>query len=74
VGGVYHPQHTQTGSNSSTIAADSSKGVTIPDAVDTFVSSPDGGWKYHPKHVEHFPHINKMCNITSCWIYILEHY
>jgi hypothetical protein len=28
VGGVHHPQHTQTGSNSSTIAADSSNGVT----------------------------------------------
>jgi hypothetical protein len=28
VGGVRHPQHTQTGSNSSTIAADSSNGVT----------------------------------------------
>jgi hypothetical protein len=28
VGGVRHPQHTQTGSNSSTIASDSSKGVT----------------------------------------------
>src|SRR5215475_9474928 len=28
VGGVCHPQHTQTGSNSSTIAADSSNGVT----------------------------------------------
>jgi hypothetical protein len=27
-GGVRHPQHTQTGSNSSTIAADSSNGVT----------------------------------------------
>jgi hypothetical protein len=26
--GVLHPQHTQTGSNSSTIAADSSNGVT----------------------------------------------
>jgi hypothetical protein len=26
VGGVRHPQHTQTGSNSSTIAADSSNG------------------------------------------------
>ena len=30
VGGVRHPQHTQTGSNSFTIAADSSNGVTIP--------------------------------------------
>jgi hypothetical protein len=28
VGGVRHPQHTQTGSNSSTIAADSSNGPT----------------------------------------------
>ena len=28
VGGVRHPQHTQTGSSSSTIAAGSSKGVT----------------------------------------------
>jgi hypothetical protein len=28
VGGVRHPQHTQTGSNSSTIVADSSNGVT----------------------------------------------
>jgi hypothetical protein len=28
VGGVCHPQNTQTGSNSSTIAADSSNGVT----------------------------------------------
>jgi hypothetical protein len=30
VGGVRHPQHTQTGSNSSTSAADSSNGVTNP--------------------------------------------
>jgi hypothetical protein len=28
VDGVHHPQHTQTGSNSCTIAADSSNGVT----------------------------------------------
>ena len=28
VGGVRHPQHTQSSSNSSTIAADSSNGVT----------------------------------------------
>jgi hypothetical protein len=70
VGGVRHPQHTQTGSNSSTIAADSSNGVQIPDAVDTVVFAPDDGWKYHPKHVEQFPGINKMCNVASCWIYI----
>jgi hypothetical protein len=24
----------------------------------------------HPKHVEHFPDINKLCNVASCWIYI----
>jgi hypothetical protein len=26
-------------------------------------------WKYHPKHVEQFPDINKLCNVLSCWIY-----
>ena len=25
---------------------------------------------YHPKHVEQFPYINKLCNVASCWIYI----
>jgi hypothetical protein len=68
VGGVRHPQHTLTGSNSSTIAADSSNGVT--NTVDTGVCAPDDGWKYHPKHVEQFPDINKLCNVASCWIYI----
>jgi hypothetical protein len=24
---------------------------------------------YHPKHVEQFPYINKLCNIACCWIY-----
>jgi hypothetical protein len=33
-------------------------------------ASPDDGWKYHPKHVEQFPDINKLCNVASCWIYI----
>jgi hypothetical protein len=63
---VRHPQHTQTGSNSSTIAADSSNGVTIPDAVDAVVCAPDDGWKYHPEHVEQFPDINKLCYVSSC--------
>jgi hypothetical protein len=62
---VRHPQHTQTGSNSSTIAADSSNGLT-----NTSVCTPDDGWKYYPKHVEQFPVINKLCNVASCWIYI----
>ena len=34
------------------------------------VRAPDDGWKYHPKHVEQFPDINKLCNVASCWIYI----
>jgi hypothetical protein len=70
VGGVRHPQHTLTCSNSFTRAADSSNGVTIPDAVDTVVCAPDDGWKYHPKHVEQLPDINKLCNFASCWIYL----
>jgi hypothetical protein len=42
----------------------------IPDAIDTVVCAPDDGWKYHPKHVEQFSDINKLCNIASCWIYM----
>jgi len=30
------------------------------------VCAPDDGWKYHPKHVEQFPDINKLCNVASC--------
>jgi hypothetical protein len=41
----------------------------IPDVVETVVCAPDDGWKYHPKHVEQFPDINKQCNVASCWIY-----
>jgi len=40
----------------------------ILDALDTVVCSPDDGWRYHPKHVEQFPYINKLCNVASCWI------
>jgi hypothetical protein len=32
------------------------------------VCAPDDGWKYHPKHVEQFPDINKLCD-ASFWIY-----
>jgi hypothetical protein len=31
--------------------------------------APDDRWKYHPKHVEQFPDINKLCNVACCWIY-----
>jgi hypothetical protein len=27
-------------------------------------------WRYHRKHVDQFPDINKLCNVASCWIYI----
>ena len=39
-------------SNSSIIAAGSSNGLTLPNAVDTVVCTPDDGWRYHPKHVQ----------------------
>jgi len=42
----------------------------VPDAVDTVVCAPDDGWRYHPKHVEQFSEINKLCNIASFWIHI----
>jgi hypothetical protein len=37
----------------------------IPDAVDIVVCAPDDGWKYHPKHVEQFSDINKLCNVAA---------
>jgi hypothetical protein len=33
------------------------------------VRAPDDECKYHPKHVEQFPDINKLCNVASFWIY-----
>jgi len=41
----------------------------MSDTVDTVVCAPDDGWRYHPKHVEKFPEINKLFNVASCWIY-----
>ena len=46
----------------------------MPDAVDTVVCVPDDGWRYHPKYVEQFPEMNKLCNVASCWIYIRKWY
>jgi hypothetical protein len=42
----------------------------ISNAVDTVVYAPDDGWKYHPKHLEQFLDINKLCKVASCWIFI----
>jgi hypothetical protein len=69
VGGVRHPQHAQTGFNSSTIVADSSNSVTNTRYCRCSCMAPDDGWKYHPKYVDQFPDINKLCNVVSCWIY-----
>ena len=41
----------------------------VPNTVDTVACARDDGWRYHPKHVEQFPEINKLCNFASCWIY-----
>jgi hypothetical protein len=54
-----------------TIAADSSNGVTIPDAVGTVICTPDDGWWYQPKHLEQFPHKIK-CVTLHLVEYILE--
>ena len=43
----------------------------VPDVVDTVVCAPDDGWRYHPKSVEQLTEINKLCNVASCWIYIM---
>jgi hypothetical protein len=42
----------------------------MPDAVDTVVCASDHGWKYHPKYVEQFSDMNKVCNVASSCIYI----
>jgi hypothetical protein len=42
----------------------------VPDAVYTVIYVPDDGWRYHPKYVQQFPEINKLCNVAFCWIYI----
>jgi len=46
--------------NSSTIAADSSTGVTNTRCCKYSLCAPDDGWSYHPKHVEQFPDIKNI--------------
>jgi hypothetical protein len=44
----------------------------MPDAVDTVVCAPDGGWWYHLKHVQQFP--DKINCVTLHLVgYILEY-
>jgi hypothetical protein len=68
VGGVRQPQHTQTSSKSSTIASDSSNGVTNTRCC-RYSCMRSWWW------VEVTPETcravsNKLCNSASCWIYI----
>jgi len=45
----------------------SSETVSVmPDTVDTVIRATDGGWVYHPKHVEQFADINKLYNVATC--------
>jgi hypothetical protein len=44
--------------------------AAIVEELEPVVCAPDDGWKYHLKHVEQLPDINKLCNVASCWIYI----
>jgi hypothetical protein len=32
--------------------------------------APDDGRSYRLKHVEYFTEINKLCSVTSCWLYL----
>ena len=49
--------------------------LLMPVTVDTALWAPDGGRKYHPKHVEPFTDINILYIFVSCWIFIsiIEH-
>jgi regulator of RNase E activity RraA len=47
--------------------------TAIVGTAGTVVCAPDDGWRYHPKHVEQFPNINKLCKVASSWIYIRIH-
>jgi len=61
-----------TSSNSSTIAAGSSNGVTNTRYCRYSFCAPDDGWWYHPKHVEQFP--DKINCVTLHLVgYILEY-
>jgi hypothetical protein len=63
--------YAQTGSNSSTIAADSSNGVTNTRCC-RYSCMRSWWWvEILPEtHVEQIPDVNKLCNVASCWIYI----
>jgi hypothetical protein len=51
-------------------AADSSNSVTNTRCCRYSCMRSWWWMEVHPKHVEQFPDINKLCNVASCWIYI----
>jgi hypothetical protein len=68
---IRHPQHTQTCSISSTIAADSNNGVTNIRCCR--YSCLRSWWWYHPKHVDQFP--DKINYVTLHLVgYTLEYH
>ena len=61
---------TQSSGAHTTVSTESDTCKQVSDAVDTVVCAPDDGWRYHPKHVQQFQDINKLCNVASFWIYV----
>jgi hypothetical protein len=70
VGGLRQPQHIQTGSNSSTIATDSSNGVTNTRCRRYSCMCSLWWVEVPPETCRAVSSINKLCNVASCWIYI----
>ena len=70
VGSVRHPQHTQTGSNSSTIAAESSNGVTNTRCC-RYSCMRSWWWvEVPPETCRAVSRYNELRNVASCCIYI----
>ena len=67
---AHHPQHTQTGSNSSTIATCNSNGVTNTRRC-RYSGIRSWWWVELPSETcRAVSRYNKMCNVASCWMYI----
>jgi len=70
VGDLSHPQHTQTSSSSSTIAAGSGNDVTNTRCCRYSCLR---SWRWMvvpPETCRAVSRWNKLCNVASCWIYI----
>jgi len=68
---ICHPQHTQTGSNSSTIAADSNNGVTNTRCCRNSCLRSWWWVEVPPETCRAVSIQNKLCNIASCRTYII---